>query len=353
MGRTGLKVSELCLGTMQFGWTADEDASFAVMDAFTNGGGTFIDTADIYSGWVAESYPGKSEEIIGRWIASHNNRENIVLATKVRGKMNDGPNGEGLSRRNVIAHCEASLRRLQTDYLDLYQCHWADLDTPIEETLSALDDLVRQGKVRYLGASNYPAWRLMEAVATSDKRDLARFDCYQPEYSLMERSLFEYEAAPFCKHYGLGVIPYSPLAGGFLTGKYRRDQDAPQSARASGNLKNYGNDKGWAVIDALDEIAQAHEKTVAQTALAWVLANPIITAPIIGANTPEQLTDLLGASAYALTPDEVKRLNDLTAYPKTGVPSGIKSTICEVILGEEDRHVIVPRAGRGLETEGD
>ena len=315
LGRTGLNVSELCLGTMQFGWTADEPTSFAVMDAFQEAGGNFIDTADIYSNWVGEaSYSGKSEEVIGRWVGERGVRDKIVLATKVRGRMTDGPNGEGLSRQHIIAACEDSLRRLQTDHIDLYQCHWVDLNTPIEETLGALDDLVRAGKVRYLGASNYPAWRLVEALWTSDKRGLTRFDSYQPEYSLVERQGFEVEAMKVCKHYGIGVIPYSPLAGGFLTGKYRKNGERPDSVRAGGVLDKYGNDKGYTAIDALDEIGRAHGKTVAQTALAWLLANPVMTAPIIGANTVEQLNDLLGANGYRLSDDEVKRLNDATAY---------------------------------------
>ena len=321
LGRTGVKVSEICLGTMQFGWTADEKTSFGVMDAFREAGGNFIDTADIYSSWVGEaSYAGKTEEIIGRWLKERKGRENLILATKVRGRMWEGPNGEGLSRRRVIQACDESLRRLQTDYIDLYQCHWADLDTPIEETLSALDDLVRMGKVRVVGASNYPAWRLMESFWHSDKRDLSRFESYQPEYSLMERSLFEYEAMPLCKHYEIGVIPYSPLAGGFLTGKYRRDSPHPESVRAGGNLSKYGNEAGWAVIEALDKIGNEHSKTVAQTALAWMLTNPVITAPIIGANTATQLHDLLGATGYRLSFEEMKTLNDLTNYPKNGRP---------------------------------
>jgi aryl-alcohol dehydrogenase-like predicted oxidoreductase len=193
---------------MQFGWTTDEPTSRAVMDSFAEAGGNFIDTADIYTNWAGDlSYGGKTEEIIGRWLTDKGVRQDIVLATKARGRMWEGPNGEGLSRAHIIRACEDSLRRLQTDYIDLYQCHWADLDTPIEETLSALDDLMHAGKVRYIGASNYPAWRLMEAVSTSEKRGYVRFDCYQPEYSLMERQLFEYEAMPFCKHYQLGVIP--------------------------------------------------------------------------------------------------------------------------------------------------
>ena len=321
LGRTGLFVSELCLGTMQFGWTAEESTSFAVMDAFVEAGGTFLDTADIYTTWAGDaSYGGKTEEIMGRWLAARNDRDKLVIASKVRGRMTPGPNGEGLSRARVIRCCEDSLRRLQTDYLDLYQCHWVDLNTPIDETLSALQTLVQQGKVRYIGASNYPAWRLMEALGQSDKRGYARFDSYQPEYSLIERQLFEYEAMPLCKHYGLGVIPYSPLAGGFLTGKYRRDGARPASVRAEGALGRYGNEKGWAVIEALEEIGQAHGKTVAQTALAWLLTNPVVTAPIIGANTPEQLADSLGAAGYRLTPDEQARLSELTKWPRNGRP---------------------------------
>ena len=321
MGRTGLKVSEICLGTMQFGWTTDEATSRNVMDAFWEAGGNFIDTADIYTNWAGDaSYGGKSEEIIGRWIKDKGIRRDVVLATKVRGRMEPGPNGEGLSRAHIMQACDDSLRRLNTDVIDLYQCHWVDLTTPIEETLSALDDLVKAGKVRYIGASNYPAWRLMEAIATSDKRGLARFDCYQPEYSLVERQLFEYEAAPLCKHYGVGVIPYSPLAGGFLTGKYRRDSQRPESVRAGGILEKYGNEQGYALIDALDEIGKTHGKTVAQTALAWQLSNPVITSPIIGANTPDQLNDLLGAVGYRLSEDEIKRLNELTKWPKNWRP---------------------------------
>ncbi len=321
LGRTGLQVSEICLGTMQFGWTANEETSFAVMDAYREAGGSFIDTADIYTTWAGDlSYGGKTEEIIGRWLKARGGRSDTVLATKVRGEMWPGPNGQGLSRARIFRACEDSLRRLQTDYIDLYQCHWADLNTPIDESLSALNDLVRAGKVRYIGASNYPAWRLMEAIWQSDKRNFARFDSYQPEYSLVERAGFEIEAMPLCKHHGLGVIPYSPLAGGFLTGKYRRDSSVPASVRAEGNLKKYGSEPGWQLIDALDEIGRNHGKTVAQTALAWMLSNPVITAPIVGANTPQQLSDLLGAVAYRLSEEEMKRLNDITAYPRNWRP---------------------------------
>lgn len=319
LGRSGLDVSELCLGTMQFGWTADEDASFAIMDRFFEAGGNFIDTADIYSSWALTSHGGKTEEIIGRWMKARGNRQDIVLATKVRGRMWDGPNGEGLSRSHIIRACDDSLRRLQTDYIDLYQCHWADISTPIDETIRALDDLVRAGKVRYLGASNYPAWRLMEALWSSDRNAASAFVSYQPEWSLMERKLFEYEALPLCRRYGLGVIPYSPLAGGFLTGKYRRDT-VPESVRAEGNLRKYGNEAGWQVIDLLTDIASGNEKSVAQTALAWLLSKPECAAPIIGANTVEQLDEALGAAGYRLGRAEMQALDDATAFERNWRP---------------------------------
>ncbi|MDP2138347.1 MAG: aldo/keto reductase [Candidatus Didemnitutus sp.] len=321
LGRSDLKVSELCLGTMQFGWTANEPESGAVMDAFVAAGGNFIDTADIYSTWGPRGMAaaGESERIIGRWMKDRGNRDQIVLATKVRGKMAEGPDGEGLARARVIRCCEDSLRRLQTDHLDLYQCHWADLATPIEETLLALDELVRAGKVRQLGASNYPAWRLMEALWQSDRNNFARFISYQPQYSLMERACFEIEAMPLCKHHGFGVMPYSPLAAGFLTGKYRRGGQVA-SVRAKEIQEKYANERGFAVIDALEKIARARDKSVTQTALAWHLTNPVITAPIIGANTPAQLQESLGAAGYRLTAVEMETLNERTKYPRNWRP---------------------------------
>ncbi len=245
LGRTGLKVSELCLGTMQWGWTADETTAFAVMDAFVEAGGNFIDTADVYSRWAPGNPGGVSEEIIGRWMQERGNRRQIVLATKVRGRMWDGANGEGLSRQHIMAAVEDSLRRLQTDTIDLYQTHWFDADTPIDETMRALDDLVRQGKVRYLGASNIPAWRLTKALWTSDILGVARYDSLQPHYSLAHRAEFERELKELCAAEGIGVIPYSPLEGGFLTGKYRRGEPVPQSARASGIERRFLNDRGF------------------------------------------------------------------------------------------------------------
>jgi len=321
LGRSELKVSELCLGTMQFGWTADEKDSVDVMDAFVAAGGNFIDTADIYTTWGSKglSGAGESETIIGRWFKTRGNRDQIVLATKVRGKMWEGPDGEGLSRARVLRCCEDSLRRLQTDRIDLYQCHWADLSAPIEETLSALDELVRSGKVRYIGASNYPAWRLMEAQWQADKNGLPRFVSYQPQYSLMERAGFEIEAMPYCKHHGLGVMPYSPLACGFLTGKYRRGVDV-QSIRAGEVKRLYANDRGFTIVDELERIAKTHGKTVSQTAFAWLLSNPVVTAPIVGANTAGQLEESLGAAGYRLSPDEKSRLDDLSKYHRNWRP---------------------------------
>jgi aryl-alcohol dehydrogenase-like predicted oxidoreductase len=314
LGRTGLKVSELCLGTMQWGWTADEPTSFAVMDAFVAAGGNFIDTADVYSRWAEGNPGGVSEEIIGRWMQARGNRRQIVLATKVRGVMWDGPNGEGLSRGHIMAAVEDSLRRLQTDYIDLYQTHWFDAGTPLYETLRALDDLVRQGKVRYVGCSNYSAWRLAKALWASDTLGLARYDSIQPHYNIAFRAEFERELKPLCEEEGIGVIPYSPLAGGFLTGKYRRDAPVPDSARASGIQRRYLNDKGFTILEALEKLGNARGKSIAQMALAWQLSQPVITSPIIGANSIEQLDDSLGAVGFRLTDEEMKALDTVSAW---------------------------------------
>lgn len=314
LGKTGLKVSPLCLGTMQFGWSADEALSHRILSAAYEAGINFIDTADVYSRWVPGNPGGVSEEIIGRWIkASGIPREKLVIATKVRGRMGDGPNDEGLSRLHILQAVEASLRRLQIDYIDLYQTHWPDESTPINETLRALDDLVRQGKLRYIGASNYAAWELMQALWISDKYNLARYDCLQPHYNLLHRAEFERELAPVCKTYGLGVIPYSPLAGGFLTSKYRRENTSPDSVRAKG-LQHACIEKNFALLDKMDEIARADNASVAQVALAWMLADPLISSPIIGPNKLEQLTDNLGALDVHLAADALKTLNDASAW---------------------------------------
>ena len=314
LGKTGLKVSPLCMGTMQFGWSADEALSHRLLSAAYEAGLNFIDTADIYSRWVPGNPGGVSEEIIGRWMKTAGiPRDRLVIATKVRGRMGDGPNDEGLSRLHIMRAVEASLRRLQTDYLDLYQTHWPDEHTPIEETLRALDDLVRQGKVRYLGASNYRAWELMQALWTSDKYNLARYDCIQPHYNLIHREEFERELAAVCKTYGIGVIPYSPLAGGFLTGKYRRENTTPDSVRARG-LQQACTEKNFALIDQMEAIAQAHSASVSQVALAWMLADPLISSPIIGPYKMEKLADNLGALDVPLAAEELQTLNKVTAW---------------------------------------
>lgn len=309
LGRTGVKVSPLCLGTMQWGWTTDEKNAFAVMDAFVEAGGNFIDTADVYSRWAKNNPGGVSEEVIGRWMKERGNRSQVILATKLRGPMGQGPNDQGLSRKHVFDAVEASLRRLQTDYIDLYQSHSPDLDTPIEETLQAFDDLQRAGKVRYVGASNYVAWQLMEALWSADVNKTVRYDSLQPHYNLVNRNEFERELKAVCEKYEIGVIPYSPLAGGFLTGKYDRDK-MPESDRAEGIKNRYTNESGWRTLDAVRTVASETGSTPIAVSLAWLLAQPVITAPIIGANSVEQLQPSLAALELKLSEAQVAQLNE-------------------------------------------
>jgi aryl-alcohol dehydrogenase-like predicted oxidoreductase len=312
LGRTGLKVSPLCLGTMQWGWTADENAAGRVMDAFTEAGGNFIDTADVYTRW-ADGSVGVSEEIIGCWMKDRGNRDKVILATKVRAKMGPGPNDEGLSRKHILDAVDASLRRLQTDYIDLYQTHFYDEDTPIDETLAALDQLVQRGKVLYVGASNYPAWRFMEALWSADVNGTVRYDSLQPHYNLVHRAEFERELKAVCEAYEIGVLPYSPLAGGFLTGKYRRGH-VPDSARAEGIQRRYFNERGWRTLDAVREVADAHGTTPVAVSLAWLLAQDVVTSPIIGANSVDQLQDSLAALNVELSAEQVEQLSEASAW---------------------------------------
>lgn len=314
LGRTGLKVSELCMGTMQFGWTATEEDAFAVLDAFLESGGNFLDTADVYTRWVEGNPGGVAEEIIGRWMQSRGNRQQIVLATKVRGQMGPGPNDVGLSRKHIFDAVEASLRRLQTDYIDLYQSHSDDQDVPLDETMEAFDNLVQRGLVRYIGASNYAAWRLMKALCVSEVNGYTRYDSLQPVYNLARRAVFEAELGPLCLEEGLGVIPYSPLAGGFLTGKYRRGQPLPESGRAETVRTRYMNENGFALLDAIDAVAGRHDATPAQVSLAWLLARPSISAPITSANTPQQWAELVKATEVALTPEDIEQLDAASAW---------------------------------------
>ncbi len=307
LGRTGLNVSTICLGTMQFGWTAVEKESHAILNRAVEQGCNFIDTADIYSSWVDGNSGGESETVIGKWLASGDvRRQDIIVASKVRGKMGDGANDEGLSRQHIFNAIDNSLQRLQTDYIDLYQLHWPDTETPLEETLTALNDLVRMGKVRYIGCSNYPAWLMMKALSISEKNGLARFDSAQPHYNLVYRDEFERDLQSVCLDQGVGVIPYSPLAGGFLTGKYRRDGDLPDTPRAKGIREKYLNEAGFAAIDTLEMVAQGRGATIAQTALAWLLGNTAVSSAIIGANSIKQLDETMKAADIHLTAAEME-----------------------------------------------
>ena len=309
LGDTGLMVSELCLGCMTFGREADEGDSREIVDRFLEAGGNFIDTADVYS-------KGLSEEITGRAIKGI--RDDVVLATEVYFPMGEGPNDEGLSRKHVTQGCEDSLRRLGADYIDLYQVHCWDGVTPLEETLSALTDLVRSGKVRYISVSNFTGWQLMESVCVSDAHGFERFVCLQPQYSLVERNI-EREVLPVCAREGLGMIPWSPL-GGFLSGKYRRDEEPPQGSRISEaveSMEEYwdrrATERNWVTLDVVGRISEETGKSYAQISLNWLLRQDGVTAPIIGACTLEQLEDNIGASRWELTEEQVDELSEASA----------------------------------------
>lgn len=315
LGRTGLKVSSICLGTMQFGWSTEEPQAHEIMSEAVTLGCNFLDTADVYSTWVEGNPGGVSEQMIGNWLAASDvRRDDVVIATKVRGKMGDGPNDQGLSRLHILNGVRDSLRRLQTDYVDLYQVHWPDEETPLDETLGALDDLVRSGLVRYIGCSNYPAWLLAKSLWVSDVRNLVRFDSLQPHYSFVHRAEFERELQPLCLDQQIGVIPYSPLAAGFLTGKYRRDGDLPRSDRAGGIRERYMNERGFSAVDKLEEIGERYDATIAQTAIAWILANPAVSSAIIGANSLEQLHDTMKGAEVSLGAEEKAVLDEATAW---------------------------------------
>jgi aryl-alcohol dehydrogenase-like predicted oxidoreductase len=310
LGDTGLMVSELCLGCMTFGREASEEDSKRLVDRFLDAGGNFIDTADVYS-------KGVSEEITGRTIKGI--RNDVVLATKVYFPMGEGPNDTGLSRKHVTQGCEDSLRRLGTDYIDLYQVHCWDSATPLKETLSALTDLVRSGKVRYIGVSNFTGWQLVKSVCLSEANGLERFVCLQPQYSLVERNI-EREILPICLEEGLGVIPWSPLGGGFLSGKYRREEEPPEGSRISEAVASMeehwdrrATDRNWRALDVVGRISEETGKSYAQISLNWLLRQDGVTAPIIGARTLEQLEDNLGASGWTLDEEQVEELSDASA----------------------------------------
>lgn len=313
LGRTGLKVSELCMGTQTFGWVTDETTAHAISDRFVEAGGNFFDTSNTYN-------QGKAEVMLGNWLKRQVNRSQIIVATKVFFPVSDSPNDSGLSRKHIFDQIDASLQRLQTDYVDLYQMHCWDASTPLEETLQALNDLVHTGKVRYLGASNYTASQLDRAIMLSYMHGLARFECLQPEYSLLIRST-EWELLPLCRSEGIGVICWSPLAGGWLSGKYRRDQSPPSGSRvARGDRwddlpEQRESERTWRIIDTLIKIGKARDKTPAQVALNWLLQQPGVTAPIFGARTLKQLEDNLGSVGWALTAEEINQLNTVSDVP--------------------------------------
>jgi aryl-alcohol dehydrogenase-like predicted oxidoreductase len=298
LGRSGLMVAPLAFGGNVFGWTADEAASFEVLDAFVDDGFNLIDTADVYSRWVPGHAGGESETLIGRWLKKSGKRGRVVLATKVGKDMGDGK--VGLAPKYIRQAVDASLKRLQTDHIDLYQSHDDDANTPLEETLGAFADLIKAGKVRAIGASNYTAARLDAALKTSARLELPRYECLQPLYNLMERPAYETELEPLCRREGLGVINFYALASGFLTGKYRSEADANKSPRGGGIVKKYLNERGRRVLDALDSAAAQHKATPAQIALAWQMARPGLTAPIASATSLAQWREIAGAARLQL-----------------------------------------------------
>lgn len=308
LGQSSLEVAPIAFGGNVFGWTADENMSFRLLDAFTEAGFNLIDTADVYSRWHSGNQGGESEIIIGKWLkARSSNRDKVVIATKFGNEM--GPGRKGLSRAYMMRCVEDSLRRLQTDYIDLYQSHRDDPDTPVEETLSAFADLVRQGKVREIGASNFTAPRLAESLRVSAEKGLPRYQSLQPLYSLVERGEFEGALESLCLKEKVGVISYYSLASGFLTGKYRSATDAKGHARGP-RVEKYLNDAGFRVLKALDEVAERYGAKPVQIALAWLIARPSITAPIASATNLEQLAELLKAAEIRLDQDSIRQIDD-------------------------------------------
>jgi aryl-alcohol dehydrogenase-like predicted oxidoreductase len=332
LGTSGLKVPVLCLGAMTFGEAddksfmhkvgCDERTSFAIMSRALEHGVGFIDTADVYG------QDGLSERIVGAWMAETRNRDRVVLATKFRFRMGEGPNSTGASRYRIVRTVEDSLRRLRTDRIDLYQIHMQDIDTPEEETLRALDDLVHAGKVLYLGASNYAAYRLTDSQWIARTQHLHRFVALQMQYSLLVRDL-EREHIPVCRQFGLGVLPWSPLAAGFLSGKYVRNQPPPPGVRLEKwkeRFAGFDSDRGWRTLDAVRAIASDRSTTPAAVALAWLLAKPAVTSVIFGARSLEQLDDNLRAADVKLSAEEVQRLDDASAF-EPGYPYGFIANI--------------------------
>ncbi|HXK32951.1 MAG TPA: aldo/keto reductase [Dehalococcoidia bacterium] len=317
-GRTGVKVSELCLGAMMFGGKTSPEDSYAIIDkALLDAGINFIDTANVYS-------RGRSEEVVGEALKRNGRRNHVVLATKVHGVMDsEDPNMQGNSRRHIIQQCEESLRRLQTDWIDLYQIHRPQSDIPIDETLRALDDLIRAGKVRYIGTSTYAAWQVVESFWISKELGLNRFVCEQPPYNLLDRRI-ERELLPMARTYGMAIIPWSPLGGGLLTGKYRRGQEPPEGARFADQTnpiyRRRLNDRIYDVIEGLEPMAQEKGVTLSQLALAWVLRQPGVTSPIIGPRTMEQFDDNMGALGVQFSDDDLHAINRIIRRGESVAP---------------------------------
>lgn len=313
LGTTGLKVSEVALGTQTFGWVADEGEAHRMLDLFIEAGGNFFDTANIYN-------DGRSETILGRWIKQKKCRDSLVVATKVFFPTGDGPNDTGLTRKHILSQVDKSLERLHTDYIDLYQAHCFDRSTPLEETLETFSDLVRWGKVRYIGASNFTPSALQHAVSLSRLNRWSRFVSLQPEYSLMVRST-EWELIPLCMSEGIGVLAWSPLAGGWLTGKYRKKQPPPKNSRVGrkdrwdDQPEQRENEFTWRVLDTLVELSREIGKTPAQIALNWILGKPGITAPVLGARTAEQLEENIGCTGWELKKKDMEKLDRVSGIP--------------------------------------
>jgi len=311
LGNSGLKISPLSLGTNVFSWTVDEPTAFKLLDAAVANGLNFVDTADMYSRWAPGNQGGESETIIGNWLKRSGKRKSVVVATKVGMEM--GPGKKGLSRAYILRSAEDSLRRLQTDFIDLYQSHEDDPNTPLAETLEAHAQLIKEGKVRAIGASNYSAERLAEALQVSRQHGLPRYESLQPWYNLYDRPGYEQALEPLCEANGLGVIPYFSLAKGFLSGKYRSEKDLAKSPRGEG-VKSYLNDRGVRILATLDEVAKAHNSTPARVALAWLIARPSITSPIASATSLEQLHDLVEATKLELDRASIELLDQASKW---------------------------------------
>jgi aryl-alcohol dehydrogenase-like predicted oxidoreductase len=311
LGNSGIQIAPFALGGNVFGWTVDEQKSFKILDAFMAQAFNLIDTADVYSSWKPGNKGGESETIIGNWMKQRGNRNKVIIATKVGGDMGLGK--KSLARDWIFKEVEASLSRLKTDYIDLYQSHWDDLSTPVEETLRAYDQLIKQGKVRTIGASNFSKERLAEAIACSEKNKLPRYETFQPRYNLYDRAEYEKEYMQLCVEKNLGVISYYSLASGFLTGKYRSEADLGKSARGGG-IKNYLNPRGIRILDALNEVAKKYKATPATISLAWLNAQPGIAAPIASATNEEQLKELMKSVEIELKAEDLLKLNEASAW---------------------------------------